>query len=89
MYSYLTYGPYGSYQPTFDNRLSDLVSPEGKTKDQGKEDQIEKNTLLKIYGGEKELLYVQSLQVLTMINLYVNQLYQITNFNSKHLEFCS
>jgi len=66
----LTYGPFGSYQPTFDDRLSDLISLKGKSKDQNKEDQIEKNSLCKIYGGEKEILYVQSLQVYDTYNIY-------------------
>ena len=56
--SYLTYGPYGSYGATFDDRLKDLSEPK---KEQEKED---RKSLYKIYGGEKELYYVQSLQVL-------------------------
>ena len=54
---YLTYGPYGSYTPTFDARLADLNEPK---RDQDKE---ERKNMYKIYGGEKELYYVQSLQV--------------------------
>ena len=63
---YLKFGPYGSYVPTYDSRLNNLhvKQADRNIKDQTKEEhRLEKNSLLKTYGGELELLYVQSIQV--------------------------
>ena len=62
----MKFGPYGSYVPTYDSRLNNLhvKTADRNIKDQTKEEhRLEKNSLLKTYGGELELLYVQSIQV--------------------------
>jgi len=66
VFRYLKFGPYGSYVPTYDSRLNNLHvrQADRNIKDQTKEEhRLEKNSLLKTYGGELELLYVQSIQV--------------------------
>ena len=63
LFRYLTYGPYGSYLPTYDHRLDDLSETQMKPKEKINEDKKELNRLYHVYGGDKEILYVQSLQV--------------------------
>lgn len=58
---YLTYGPYGQYKPTYDNRLNDFFNL-NQEKDKDFEKKNELARLKKIYGGERELGYVQSIQ---------------------------
>jgi bromodomain-containing protein 7 len=58
---YLTYGPYGQYKPTYDNRLKDFLNL-SQEKDKDFEKKNELGRLKKIYGGERELGYVQSIQ---------------------------
>ena len=67
----MKFGPYGSYVPTYDSRLNNLhvKTADRNIKDQTKEEhRLEKNSLLKTYGGELELLYVQSIQVRFFFN---------------------
>ena len=58
---YYTYGPYGDYQPTYDNRLNDFFNMASE-KEKEHEKKNELSRLKKIYGGERELNYVQSIQ---------------------------
>ena len=49
--------------PTYDHRLDDLSETRLKPKEKLNEDKKELVRLFNIYGGDKEILYVQSLQV--------------------------